>query len=138
MPGMIRSPITFSVRKIQANAVSPKTRSVHFSPRLIEPSACKRSWITSRPCSIFFGMFRYGQDVSQNQEIGRKITASGMPNFIQAKKSTGGASGKMVPNCAMKIPLGGVPMMVAIPPMVAAWAMEITRHSEKSRCSRVI
>jgi len=58
--------------------------------------------------------------VSQTQARRRKATANGTPNFIQVKKSMAGASGKIAASWDMKIPFGGVPMIVAMPPMLAA------------------
>ncbi|KAF5032274.1 hypothetical protein DSECCO2_618990 [anaerobic digester metagenome] len=50
----------------------------------------------------------------------RNTAANGTPNFIQVKKSMEGAPGKIVASWVMKIPFGGVPMIVAIPPILAA------------------
>ncbi len=58
--------------------------------------------------------------MSQIQAMKRNMAANGTPNFIQVKKSMVGASGKIVASWEMKIPFGGVPMIVAIPPMLAA------------------
>ena len=55
-----------------------------------------------------------------------------MPNIIQLKKSMAGASGKRTGIWARKIPFGGLPMGVPIPPMLAAHATESSRQPVKA------
>ncbi len=137
IPGITSSPITLGVRKIQASATPQNTRSVHFSPPFSPPSADSSPLIISPPCEITRGSFRNATMVSQAQAKIRNMVENGIAKTIQEKKSIVGAWGKRVSSWARRMPFGGVPISVAIPPIVPAKATARSRQVAKPRSSSV-
>jgi len=133
IPGITREPISFGVLNIQARATERKIRSVHFSPDLSGPRSLSSCPIISLLPDITFGICRWVTDVSQNQAINRNMTIKGTAKIIHEKKSISGAAGKILDNWATRIPFGGVPIRVAIPPMVAAYATPRRRQVANCR-----
>src|SRR5690606_10160976 len=114
------APSSRSLRVIQSSATIKKTVATFFSSLLIGPSARISLSINFLPLNGVVEGKGNNIQHSSAQQTSRNINDSGKAKIIQAPNETGGASGYSCPNCVTNTPLGGVPMMVASPPMEEA------------------